>query len=381
MTVFMILTIDWLVPFLKWDINTCGTEKISYPVSDLWLPDIEIKELMDEDKSQSIPYLQINYTGGLHLVKVKRIPVSCQLNIYRFPFDVQECSITFLSLIHEEDEMILTSKSVEFSTNSSVDSDSGWKLEDLTKCNFTYNLTSIRSFSCQQYNLTLSREASLYVVNLLVPSCFLSLLDLCSFILPPQNMDRSAFKMTLILGYTVFLIITNDILPKSVSPTPLINVFFSLSLGLMVASLLETMLIVNLSNFPNKYPKVPRWVHVLILDFLGRLLFISHKCPDAQVEVVLNSNAKAGNPDITAMMPSLTGEKDEREGSAVVNELKKVAQDLLTIRLRVEEHLRPKQAEIEWNLIANVIDRFLFLIYILFVIASYITIIVLWSSS
>ncbi|KAI5089923.1 5-hydroxytryptamine receptor 3A-like isoform X2, partial [Silurus meridionalis] len=348
----------WLVPFLKWDINTCGTEKISYPVSDLWLPDIEIKELMDKDSKQSIPYLQINYTGGLHLVKVKRIPVSCQLNIYRFPFDVQECSITFLSLIHEEDEMILTSKSVEFSTKSSVGSDSGWKLENLTSRNYTYTLTSKRSFSCQEYNVSIThiqREASLYVVNLLVPSCFLSLLDLCSFILPPQNMDRSAFKMTLILGYTVFLIITNDFLPNSVYPTPLINVFFSLSLGLMVASLLETMLIVNLSNFPNKYPKVPRWVHVLILDFLGRLLFISHKCPDAQVEVVLNSYAK------------------------VVNELKKVAQDLLTIRLRVEEHLRPKQAEIEWNLIANVIDRFLFLIYILFVIASYITIIVLWS--
>lgn len=70
---------------------------------------------------------------------------------------------------------------------------------------------------------TIKREASLYVVNLLVPSCFLSLLDMFSFFLPPHNVDRSAFKMTLILGYTVFLLITNDILPASGSKTPLIS--------------------------------------------------------------------------------------------------------------------------------------------------------------
>lgn len=71
--------------------------------------------------------------------------------------------------------------------------------------------------------LFLKREASLYVVNLLVPSCFLSLLDLFSFFLPPENVDRSAFKMTLILGYTVFLLITNDLLPDSASHAALIS--------------------------------------------------------------------------------------------------------------------------------------------------------------
>lgn len=61
------------------------------------------------------------------------------------------------------------------------------------------------------------------MVNLVVPSCFLITVDLFSFLLPPQNVDRSAFKMTLILGYTVFLLIMNDLLPVTGQRTPLIS--------------------------------------------------------------------------------------------------------------------------------------------------------------
>ncbi|KAL0159378.1 hypothetical protein M9458_043103, partial [Cirrhinus mrigala] len=63
---------------------------------------------------------------------------------------------------------------------------------------------------------------TLYVVNLLIPSYCLITVDLLSFLLPPQNMDRSAFKMTLILGYTVFLLLMNDLLPVTGDTIPLI---------------------------------------------------------------------------------------------------------------------------------------------------------------
>ena len=70
------------------------------------------------------------------------------------------------------------------------------------------------------------RRATLYVVNLLIPSCFLITVDLLSFMLPPQNVDRSTFKMTLILGYTVFLLIMNDLLPVTGHTIPLISQCF-----------------------------------------------------------------------------------------------------------------------------------------------------------
>ncbi|KAF4075261.1 hypothetical protein AMELA_G00232570 [Ameiurus melas] len=378
----IVTTLDWDIPFLRWDNATCGTNKISYPKSELWLPDIQIQEFVDEDRSTDLPYVQLNYTGGVHLVQRKKVSASCNLDIYRFPFDVQICSLTFHSYLLEVDEMCLISKSRDFIEKSSVYSDSGWVIEGVEQVDYTFNLTSKRYFSTLRYNLTFRREASLYVVNLLVPSCFLSLLDLCSFFLPPHNVDRSAFKMTLILGYTVFLLITNDILPDSSSTTPLINVFFSLSLALMVASLLETMFIIKVSNNANRYQRIPRWLRVLVLNYLARLLFMSPKRLGVPVPVTRNQHAKV-TPDTSgeAMVPSDTGEKDEMEGAALVDELKKVSREVLAIRFRIEEHLRPNQGDNDWKMIANVLDRLLFLFYVLFVVASYITIIVIWATS
>lgn len=145
----------------------------------------------------------------------------------------------------------------------------------------------------------------LYVINLLIPSCFLITVDLFSFMLPPHSVDRSSFKMTLILGYTVFLLIMNDLLPITGNSIPLISqcsflsvlqlllrrmldlftlgpcsppdVFFSLCLALMVASLLETILITNLLSSSDKLPPLPRWVSVVFLQRLGHLVCLPPK--------------------------------------------------------------------------------------------------------
>lgn len=69
--------------------------------------------------------------------------------------------------------------------------------------------------------MSLRRRATLYVVNLFIPSFFLIMLDLFSFLLPPKGAERSFFKVTLILGYTVFMLNTNDLLPVTGDSIPL----------------------------------------------------------------------------------------------------------------------------------------------------------------
>ncbi|XP_062866924.1 5-hydroxytryptamine receptor 3A-like [Trichomycterus rosablanca] len=388
LTIFIIKTLDWFLPFLSWN-TSCGAQTISYPVSDLWLPDIEINEFMEEDKSPQSLYLLLNYTGGVHVVERKRVVSSCKMNIYKFPFDTQNCTLTFSSVIHEGNELKLYSKSNEYILRSSTElmkANVGWKLMYVTQKSSVYNLTSKRSYSAMVYNIILKREPSLYVVNLLVPSCFLSMLDLFSFYMPAESVDRSAFKMTLILGYTVFLLITNDLLPDNSAEPPLINVCFSLSLALMVASLLETMFIVNLSNrnSSNYHRKVPRWLNRLVLHYLARFLFMSHYCTPATLTFKQDEKASAFYLENTlyrsekAMAAAEAEQTELTKEAAVVDELKKLFRELVAIRQKVEIHLSPIKDVDEWKIIAKVIDRLLFVFYVIFVIVSYVTIITLW---
>ena len=69
--------------------------------------------------------------------------------------------------------------------------------------------------------MAIRRRPRLYVINLLVPSGFLVAIDALSFYLPAESENRAPFKMTLLLGYNVFLLMMNDLLPAT--GTPLIS--------------------------------------------------------------------------------------------------------------------------------------------------------------
>ena len=47
--------------------------------------------------------------------------------------------------------------------------------------------------------------------------------DIVGFYLPPDSGERVSFKITLLLGYSVFLIIVSDTLPATAIGTPLIG--------------------------------------------------------------------------------------------------------------------------------------------------------------
>uniref|UniRef100_A0A3Q2NT07 Neurotransmitter-gated ion-channel transmembrane domain-containing protein n=1 Tax=Fundulus heteroclitus TaxID=8078 RepID=A0A3Q2NT07_FUNHE len=233
----------------------------------------------------------------------------------------------------------------------------------------------------------------MYVVTLLLPSCFLITVDLFSFLLPPQRTDRASFKMTLILGYTVFLLIMNDLLPITGNTIPLINVFFSLCLVLMVTSLLETIFITNLLSNSSDFSPVPKWIRTLFLNFLGCLWlrqdqfvltapFLTKCYKHCKVEE-LRSRAKGNTyPEKTNncdVKPPTTG------GSVVedkaLQELISLSHVLQAIRSEVEQQQKETQSSREWMQVGFIIDRLLFGLYIVFISVSFITIIIVWVNS
>ncbi|MEQ2185653.1 hypothetical protein GOODEAATRI_020501, partial [Goodea atripinnis] len=196
------------------------------------------------------------------------------------------------------------------------------------------------------------RRSTMYVVNLLLPSCFLITLDLFSFLLPPKSTDRSAFKMTLILGYSVFLLIMNDLLPVTGNTIPLINVFFSLCLALMVASLLETILITNLLSNSSDFSPVPRWIR-------------------RKNAVVTGFESDEGSP----------GMGQSAEEDKALHELRSLSHILQAIRSEVEQQQKGNQSSEEWIQVGFIIDRLLFGLYIVFISVSFLTIIIVWVNS
>ncbi|KAJ0064971.1 hypothetical protein NL108_000934 [Boleophthalmus pectinirostris] len=300
LTIALALSLQyWQHEFLIWDPDECdGVTRISLPVKQLWSPDIIVYEFVDDDVSQACPFVYVNHTGHIRWDRMLRLVSACNLEIFSFPFDVQNCTFTFGSYMHtSEVSPALTFKEMSGNSKRYLEASGEWELVDIL------GETSILQFGIDEWDIitfwvVIKRRPVLYVVNLLIPSSFLMIIDILSFYLPPHSVDRASFKMTLILGYTVFLLIMNDLLPSTANGTPIIGIYFSVCLALMVISLLETVIITNVLHHNSmKYKEVPNWVRIVVLKHIARL--ICYRWPEDVPPATKQEEEKPNNLNCT----------------------------------------------------------------------------------
>ncbi|XP_025754737.1 5-hydroxytryptamine receptor 3C isoform X2 [Oreochromis niloticus] len=227
LTTFLWQDVEWENEFTKWDPEDCGTSRISVPRTNIWVPDIIINEIMDENTAPKVPYTYLLSDGTVSDSQPIKAVTSCRLDIYLFPFDIQNCTLTFNSFTLKSKAVQLyltgTPESMFEYSKSMMATMGEWELIGIAAKKYTLPSTASDFYDEIHFYISLRRQPMIYVVNLLLPSCFLITVDLFSFILPPNDADRSLFKMTLILGYTVFLLIMNDLLPITENDLPLIR--------------------------------------------------------------------------------------------------------------------------------------------------------------
>ncbi|XP_061153187.1 5-hydroxytryptamine receptor 3A-like [Syngnathus typhle] len=383
LTTFLWLRLFWHHGFLVWDPDKCdGVSRISLPVNRLWSPDIIIYEFVDADVSQSCPYVYVNHTGHIRWDRMLRLVSACNLKIFSFPFDVQNCTFTFGSYMHTIRDVrispALTFKEMSGNSKRYLEASGEWELVDIL------GKTSILQFGIDEWDVitfwvVIKRRPVLYVVNLLIPSSFLMLIDILSFYLPPHSVDRASFKMTLILGYTVFLLIMNDLLPSTANGTPIIGIYFSVCLALMVISLLETVVITNvLHNNSMKYQEVPRWVRVIVLKHIAKIICYHWQEEPQLRSVTQEKNSKAPGPLTQSESRTLSENPISNEGTAAMAELQQICQHLSELRAHLSSVQKENELQDQWCHVGYVLDFLLFRIYLLLISCYALVIISMW---
>ncbi|XP_063478387.1 5-hydroxytryptamine receptor 3E isoform X5 [Symphalangus syndactylus] len=371
-TMSAILDVVWDNPFISWNPEECeGITKMSMAAKNLWLPDIFIIELMDVDKTPKDLTAYVSNEGRIRYKKPMKVDSICNLDIFYFPFDQQNCTLTFSSFLYTVDSMLLdVEKEVWEITDASrniLQTHGEWELLGINKA--TAKLSRGGDLYDQiVFYVAIRRRPSLYVINLLVPSGFLVTIDALSFYLPVKSGNRVPFKITLLLGYNVFLLMMSDLLPTC--GTPLISVYFALCLSLMVGSLLETIFITHLLHVATTQPPpLPRWLHCLLLHCTspGRC------CPTAP---------QKGNKGLGLTPTHLPGVKEPEVSAGQMpgpGEAELTGGSEWTRAQR--EHEAQKQHSVElWVQFSHVMDTLLFHLYLLFMASSIITIICLWNT-
>ncbi|KAM9369973.1 5-hydroxytryptamine receptor 3A-like [Phaethornis superciliosus] len=381
----------WTDEFLQWDpVRFDNLTQISLPAESIWVPDILINEFVDVGRSPRVPYVYVSHHGEVQNLKPIQVMTACSLDIYNFPFDVQNCSLTFTSWLHHIHDINLSlwrqPDLVKF--DRSVFMNQGeWELLYVLTHFQEFRVKSSDSYAEMKFYVVIRRRPLFYTVSLLLPSIFLMIMDIMGFYLPPNSGERVSFKITLLLGYSVFLIIVSDTLPATAVGTPLIGIYFVVCMALLVISLTETILIVRLVHNQDLQPHVPHWVKHLLLERATVLLCIRDKMKFSQSRPQSSDvSRQVENTDSTAKNPYSCEEPRECEvvgGMRPPGEGSPLAHGLLhevtTIRQFLEKREEFRDVAREWLQVGYVLDILLFRAYLLAVLAYTITLGTLWS--
>ncbi|XP_070708058.1 5-hydroxytryptamine receptor 3A-like [Pempheris klunzingeri] len=244
------LYVVWYNAHIWWNpYEFCNIYQIVVPSEALWRPDLIIEEMIEKDKAPPTPYLTISYYGFVHLRDNLVLISTCKMEVYKFPFDIQTCTLSFKSAVYSVKEILLE----EYSNSSATTewsrevmrTQSEWLFMHVNVSKKTVDYLGFNQ-SMLIYSVTMKRRSALYIANFMLPVLFFLCLDLASFLISDSGGEKLGFKVTVLLAVTVMQLILNEILPSSSDRIPLIAIYCIGSFGLMMLSLLETILVMYL---------------------------------------------------------------------------------------------------------------------------------------
>ncbi|XP_062288501.1 5-hydroxytryptamine receptor 3B [Scomber scombrus] len=369
----------WTDEFLVWDPEEFdGINEISLSSDAIWIPDVIISELVNEGRSVEIPYVYVNSSGSVRNYRPMQVVLACSLEMYAFPFDKQNCSLTFRSWLHSVKEIDLALwRSAEAIANDKRQfmNDGEWELLSIPS-HYWHMHQDDTGYAHIQFNVLIRRRPLLYVVGLLIPSIFLMLVDVISFYLPLNSGTRIAFKISILLGYTLFRVNMTDELPATAVRTPLIGVFFVVCMAMLMLSLIKSILVVKLLHHSEKEVKEMS-VSAFLLDKYG-------SAGHGLTESTLTSTKTLDHINQTADYELETSIEEDllslNEIQDAPSGLEWLLQELVSLRLALSQDDSESSAQTDWLALCLKLDCFLFRLY-LFVLSLYTgTLMLLWAS-
>ncbi|XP_074552444.1 5-hydroxytryptamine receptor 3A [Halichoeres trimaculatus] len=350
------IQMSWENEFLTWNPSEfCGISRVTIPRSRLWLPDITIHE--DASDTGSIyhgPQVYALSTGFVFSNSRQRLTSTCEMNLSMFPFDLQNCKITFASMNSYGAEITLgslTNDSQLSKVSEEIMVTKGeWELEKLEIANESF----IKGGESQYrlvYVITMSRKPLLYVVNLIVPLLYLLVLDLASFFISESRGEKLSFKITILLSISVLLLILQDMLPSTESTMPYIAIYCVCIFAVVGISVLEAMLVSFLFDLDSYCATMTRCIAETQEEI---------ELEDGYHKEPLGDEEEAKEKQEKNFLPL--------DGTNILELLKLILGEVKAARLGTEQRREDAKQVGRYRKIAEIVDHIFFVLYFLTVI-------------
>ncbi|CAJ0563335.1 unnamed protein product, partial [Mesorhabditis spiculigera] len=331
------LRFTWTDYKLKWnprDYN--GIPDVRFPgtTDHIWKPDVLLYNSAAEDFDSTFKSNLLVYnTGDVTWIPPGVLKFVCAIDVTWFPFDEQLCELKFGSWTfhgHAIDLQIDSSDETDNTTNHQMD-------------------------------------LSTYVVNgfnLIIPSLLITLMTVLGFTLPPDAGEKINLEMTVLLAIVFFLSMVSEMTPPTSEAVPLIGVFFSCCMLVISASVVFTVVILNLHfRGPDTH------VRSVLLEWLPWILMMSRPGHTFRKGCALkDGEPKLKEPSLPINRSDLPAHQPVYEAQLLL--LHSCYSELKQITAKLEKEAWEERVQNDWRFAAMAVDRACLVMFSLFIVIS-----------
>ncbi|CBY08048.1 unnamed protein product [Oikopleura dioica] len=364
---------QWRDVHLQWNPEQYKKiEQLHIPEELIWKPDIVMFQNADGNFTGQFETKAILSANGQVNWEVPMIfRSSCKIDVTYFPYDTQNCSLTFGSWTYDKegngikiyyfvDERAFFTLQIRL-----IITVVKWHNHELTQFD-VFDHPDI------QFRLVMRRYPLFYNVFLITPCLLISFLTALVYYLPCSSHQKITFCTSVLLAHTFYLMVIAEIIPSTGDTIPLIAEYLLLNMIFITLSIVITTLNIHYRS-PSSHPPLPVWMRHFFLRLLPRVLCVSppndelgmllakHEC---QLTLHLLINGLPESENIIRDQARRLARADH-----IPEEFVQTASDIDDISQKYKDEIRNQTEISEWRFVAILMDRiflYLFLLVSLF---------------
>lgn len=204
------LELSWKDDLLDWDMSDERMGYLQFAPSDVWVPDITIYISVEQTTDIQNYGSKVRFNSSGHsrwYPGARQFKTRCSIDVRKYPFDSQKCTIQVGSWLNEADKLVL--KPIQDTVCFIFDDlDGEWLISETRVSQHLH-----WQFSVCDFELTLSRQPSFLFLTMIVPILLLSALNVLVFTLPVGSGERMTLCISVLLSFAIFQTILAQSLP------------------------------------------------------------------------------------------------------------------------------------------------------------------------
>ncbi|XP_060581660.1 neuronal acetylcholine receptor subunit alpha-10-like isoform X2 [Ruditapes philippinarum] len=216
------------------------------PCDLIWLPDIILYNSVDNhNKGYMKSLAMVQKTGHVFWPPIVRMRSSCKMDITFFPFDDQICKMKLGSWAYDGFQVDVSNRSLEIDLTNFVDNGEWTLINTKVQRNVIYYPCCPEPFPDVTFYVQLRRRVLYYFLNVIIPCMLLSSLTLTGFLLPPDSGEKITLGLTVLLAFSVFMLLIAENMPPTSEYIPLIGIYLTIIMAMSALSVVFSVFVLN----------------------------------------------------------------------------------------------------------------------------------------